>query len=184
MLDLSDASIAAWKAKLPDDLRSALAAEGEGPSGGAGALAAVLTEAAPWQVPEVVRRHPDEVRAFGRARRVRLMAWMAGQAQPDPAALLRRLTGEAPPREVSSREVSPPEVSNGAGDGAGAGEGAGSGGDAGGEVGVLFLEDIRALAAALAPRLARRMASGETLEAVVQAAVTLESDMAFRQGGI
>ena len=75
-------------------------------------------------------------------------------------------------------------MSNGAGDGAGAGEGAGSGGDAGGEVGVLFLEDIRALAAALAPRLARRMASGETLEAVVQAAVTLEGDMAFRQGGI
>lgn len=168
MLDLSDASIAAWKAKLPDDLRSALAAEGEDPPCGAGALAAALAEASPWQVPEVVRRHPAEARAFGRARRVRLMARMAGQARPDPASVLRRLTGE----DLSGEA--------GAGSGAGSGGGAGNGGD----VGLLFLEDIRALAEALGPRLARRMASGPTVEAVVQAAVTLESDMAFRQGGI
>ena len=69
MLDLSDASIAAWKAKLPDDLRSALAAEGEGPSGGAGALAAALTEAAPGPGPGGGQRHPHAVLAFRLPRR-------------------------------------------------------------------------------------------------------------------
>jgi hypothetical protein len=161
MPDLSDRSITAWLAKLPEDVRSALAVEGEVASEGSGGLSAALGGVTPFDVPDLVRVHAGDVRSFGRARRVRLMAWMANSA-PEPAPVFARLT--------DGRSV------------ADGGEGEGSGGAS--EVGVLFLEDIRALAKALGPRLARLMASAPTMEAVIQSAFTLESDVDFRQGGM
>lgn len=157
MPDLSERSIAAWMRNLPADVLSAVRVEGEEASEGSGGLVAALADAAPWQVPDVVRQHAQDARAFGRARRLRLMAWVAKQTYPDSGGIFRRLTGE--------------DQDEGA-----------VGGEA--DVGVLFLEDIKAYVEAIAPRLARRMASEATMESVVQAAFTLESDMAFRQGGV
>lgn len=154
MLDLSEGSIAAWKSRLPSDVVSALSDSAETASEGSGALTAALAESPAWQVPEVVRQHPEDVRAFGRARRIRLMAWVARQTFPDCGAVFRRLTEDE------------------------------EGGSGAGAVGLLFLEDIQALAEAMGPRIARRMTSEAAMDAVVQAAVTLESDMAFRQGGL
>lgn len=156
MPDLSDSAMTAWLSKLPADIRSAVQ-EGDGQAADGGALSAVLSQSQPWQVPELVRSHADGVRGLGRARRIRVMAWMARATYPESAGVFRRLTGE----DLAEGEV---------------------GGD--GDVGVLFLEDLKALAAALAPRMVRKMASEATLDAVLQAATTLESDMEYTRGGV
>ena len=154
MPDLSERSIAQWLERLPEDVRSAIA-DGDVPPLAEGGLAAALETAAPFQVPDMVREHSADTHSFGRARRVRLMAWVARQTYPESGAIFRRLTG--------------------------ADDDGNEGGDA---VGLLVLEDIRALAEALSPRLARRVSSASALDLVVQAAQTLESDMEFRQGGV
>jgi hypothetical protein len=163
MLDLSDGSISKWMSKLPQDVLAALA-EGDAPSpGGAPALSAAFGGAvgAP-QVPDLVREHPDEAKALGRAGRVRLMAWVADNSGDNPGPVFRRLVGEV------------------------AADDDGGAGSAGSDtVGILFLEDIRSIARNVTgPRVAARIVDDSSLSMAVEAAATLESDMAFRQGGV
>ena len=155
MPDLSSQSLAVWLAKLPDDVREALDDASDAATDGRGALMTALSTATPLEVPDLVRQHAGEVHGFGRARRVRMMAWMANKAQ-DPGPIFTRLTAD----DTTDGE-------------------AGSG-----NVGILFLEDIKALAAAIAPRIARRMTSEATMEAVIQSAFTLEGEVELRQGGL
>jgi hypothetical protein len=163
MLDLSDGSISKWMSKLPQDVLAALA-EGDAPTpGGAPSLAAALGEnvGAP-QVPDLLREHPDEARALGRVGRVRLMAWVADNSGDNPGPVFRRLVGETAADETG-----------------------GSGSAGSDAVGTLFLEDIRAIARNVTgPRLAARMVDDSALGMAIEAAATLESDLAFRQGGV
>lgn len=159
---MSENSVAAWLAKLPEDIREALVSNDAPSSEGSGGLSRALSLAQAADLPEVVRSHAEDAAAFGRPRRVRLMAWLAGDAlrrRENPLPAFRRLTGDE------------------TGDG---GE-AGSAADA---VGILFLEDLRALADAVAPRLARRIAGLPSIDQAAEAAFVLESDMAFRSGGV
>ena len=158
MPDLSERSLSAWLAKLPEDLRLAISSDGEVASIGSGDLLASLNSVTPLEVPALVRLHSADTRSFGRARRIRLMAWMAKEAG-EPAPVFARLTED----ETGDAEGS-------------------TGGHA--DIGILFLEDIKALANALGPRIARRMASNATMAAVIQSAFNLESDVEFRQGGM
>lgn len=161
MLDLSEHAMAAWAAKLPDDVRAVISGGDEASPEGSGGLRAALASAPPSAVPGIVRGDADGARALGRAGRLRLMAWMAA-SEERPGAVFSRLVGE------------------------GEGEGEDSEGAPGGDpVGILFLEDLKAIAeAVVGPRMSRRMVDDHTLGAVAEAAATLESDMAFRQGGI
>lgn len=155
--DLSEKALSGWLKLLPADAREAIE-DGDPVSGDGGTLATSLVSVAAWQVPDLVRQHPDDAKVFGRARRIRLMAWMSAEARDNRGPLFRRLVGEDD------------ETSGGAGTD---------------EIGLLFLEDIRALNDKMvAPRLSQRMASENSLDAVVEAAFTLESDMAFRAGGV
>lgn len=167
MLDLSDKSLAAWMSQLPNDVRALIAA-GEAPSpGGAVDLSAALSNVEPVEVPAIVREHANAARALGRAGRLRLTAWMAARGGENPGPALRRLVGETPVSEASDSEEE-------------------SGGSVGAdEVGLLFLEDIRAfIETVVGPRAARRIVDAQSLEMAAEAAFTLESDIAFKQGGV
>jgi hypothetical protein len=186
MLDLGAKSMETWLGRLPEDVRGVIAG-GDAPlPGGADRLAAALSAALATlgglpadarqacipevvrQVPDMVRQHADGTRALGRAGRLRLAAWMAAQGGANPGPALRRLVGETPAGGES-------------GDGTDGGDGA-AGAD---EVGVLFLEDIRAFAkAVVGPRRGRLAVDGQALDIAAEAAFTLESEMAFRQGGV
>lgn len=164
MPDLSETAITAWLARLPDDVRGALVLAEAPFSEGSGGLSRAVAAAKAADLPDVVRLHPEDVVAFGRPRRVRLMAWLAKdmiRRGENPIPAFRRLSGEE----------------GGQGDGGDQGAGA----DA---VGLLFLEDLRALADAVAPRLGRRIASQPSIEQAAEAVFVLESDMAFRSGGV
>lgn len=164
---LNAESLTAWSSRLPDDVLGAIAAEGMVPPGGAepGGLLLDLEGATPGQVPDIVRRHPEATQALGRAGRIRLMAWIT--TDPNPGTVLRRLVGDD---AVAAAEAEGGEESGEAGRDA---------------VGILFLEDIRALAEhVVGPRVARRMLDGTSLGLATDAAQTLEGEMTLGRGGV
>lgn len=159
MIDLSENSLSTWLSKGPQDVRDFIADGNELVPGAYSALASSLSAATPGEIPDILRGDPDGVRAMGRVGRVRLMARVAAAGDEGAASIIRRIVGEDS-----------------------------EGGDATGgadRVGVLFLEDLREFASAVVgPRVAARMVDGPALSATAEAASTLESDMAFRQGGV
>jgi hypothetical protein len=166
--DFSDASSALWLSKLPGDVRTAFDSEASGGYDGDGSLEKLISELSGltgegdvWRVPEVVQRNAAAVPAFGRARRLRLMGWMAKTTYPDTGELFRMLTGEA--------------ESNEGDEGSSAASGA---------VGVLFIEDIKAYIAALAGRYAENAISAPNVELAAQSAFILENEIAFTRGGL
>ncbi|MFC4235994.1 hypothetical protein ACFOY8_12180 [Thalassospira xianhensis] len=153
---MTEHTFSLWLQKLPEDIREAVLSDGGTSSEGDGILVSVLRDdVAPSQIPELVREYPQDVRAFGRARRIRLMAWMAKKTYPDSHAVFRKLTGE---------------------------EEDGSGSNS--ETGELFLEDIKIFAEVISKRQIQRMASENRLDAVVETAKTLENEITFSQGGM
>lgn len=162
---LNAESLSAWSSRLPEDVLGAIAAEGVVLPGDSTSLQAELDAAKPGEAPEIVRRHPDATKALGRAGRLRLMARITGE--PDPGPVLRRLVGD------DMVEAADTEGGDQSGEG---------GRDA---VGVLFLEDLRALAEhVVGPRIARRMLDGTSMDLATGAAQTLESEITFHRGGI
>lgn len=159
MPDLSSNSVSVWASKLPPDIAEILshASDDIKISECFSDLESALKEVAVTDVPSVVRQYAEHIKDFGRPRRLRLMAWIAKQTYPDGPNVIQQLTGEAE-------------------------EGAGSAGA--GETGVLFLEDIKALAEVLSRRLVVAATSEENLAAAVSTAVEIESEVEFRQGGL
>ena len=151
--------MAAWMDMLPEDVRATLEV-GDGGSEGSGELTAALAAARAPEVPEVVRRYASDARAFGRPRRIRLVAWVANAEEAGPgvrsAEVIRRLTGEDEDGEAGGSDA----------------------------VGILFLEDIHALAVALSRRFGRQAMEPGTIAAIEQSAFEVESDLEFSRGGI
>lgn len=161
MPDLSETAISGWLSTLPPDFRGALHQADLPSSEGSGELSRAIASAGSAELPVLVRAHADDVAAFGRPRRVRLMAWLRRDTirrGENPTEAMLRLTGE--------------EAAEGGEDG---------GVDA---VGLLFLEDLRALAEVVAVRMGQRIAAQPSIEQAAEAAFVLESDMAFRSGGV
>lgn len=85
-LDISTSAIESWKRKLPEDVRASLD-DGNVSSEGSGLLITTLESSVPGAMPGIIRQSVDEVTAFGRARRVRIICYLA--ANGDITELLR-----------------------------------------------------------------------------------------------
>ena len=161
MEKLSNDSLKRWLEKCPEDVRAFVLLGGESNSTNTGELLAALAVATPPQVPGLLRTDPDACMALGRIGRIRLLAWVSAQAGSQGGALVREIVGEDTEQDGGS-------------------------GSAGSDtVALLFLEDFKEFArAVVGPRTANRMIDSQTLGVSAEAAVTLESDLAFGQGGV
>jgi hypothetical protein len=176
MLMLSQDSLSRWLATRPQDVREFIAAGDPAAFGEDDGLVAALasvedgTETDFDAIPELLELHSSGVKALGRVGRIRLLAWLADNAADAYAPLIHRITALGCP----------------GGEGVEEDEEEGTQGQAGsGAVGVLFLEDIIQLAkAVVGPRMAARLASKPGLDAAVEAAASLDSDITYTQGGI
>jgi len=161
MANLSKTGIESWLERLPDDVKSIMTdAVDDKIDPEAVAFASKLSKIDDNQkVLELVEANLHLFEGFGRARRIRFLAWFASRTYPDsmePFQIL--LNGE---------------------------EAEDSGGERGAieKVSMILAEDVRALAAALGPRAARQIVTGESLEAVTGAGYEVTSEMEMRQGG-
>jgi hypothetical protein len=83
-LDLSSDHISKWRKLLPPNVL-AVVGDDATPEGDVllGGVIAEMEAAAPRRVLSVFDRHADAIVAMGRARRMRLMAWMDNRFMPD-----------------------------------------------------------------------------------------------------
>ena len=147
MLDLSDAGIAAWQSRLPSDIKAIIGDDDVSPPED---LLLRLRSSEAEEIPAIVVGDPDMAEALGRARRIRLVAWLVSQAfeqGDDAAAIVDILTGED---DEGSETASSGRI--------------------------LFLEDLRMLNAVIADRIAARVAAPAALMAAAEVAVVLESE--------
>ena len=172
MLMLSPTMLSRWLSTRPDDVRAFIDA-GDPPAGEDDGLLAALEAASsagetPFaELPALLASHPAGTRALGRLGRVRLLAWVADGAGDAYGTVVQAIT------EIGGAQDG--EAEDG-GEGSPAGSGA---------LGVLFLEDLIQLAkSVVGPRVASRLAARPGLEAAVEAAASVEEDMAYRGGGI
>lgn len=161
MANLSKTGIESWLDRLPDDVKSIMTdVIDEKMDSDAIAFASKLTKVADTeQVLELVEANVHLFEGFGRARRIRFLAWFASRSYPHSMEPFQSL--------FNGEET----------------------GDTGGErgaiekVSMILAEDVRALAAALGPRAARQIVTGESLDAVTGAGYEVTSEMEMRQGG-
>lgn len=149
----------AWYGLLPDDVASCMEKPGREGQAEADAIAAALPGVGNGaDLVSYVARNQDSFIAIGRARRIRILAWLAAGDYPDKVEALQALSGE---------------------------EGSGEGGSSAGteKVAPYFKEDIRALVAALGPRAARGIVDAATLAAVAGAGYEVAGELEMRSGG-
>ena len=180
MFELTEKYFSAWMDKLPVDVRgvisdgepmdiskaNGLVSELNGAMKTIGAATSdeqkIMTTILIEKIPDILRAHPDDVRALGRAGRLRIAAFVVGFSNDDIGGayeVFRRLIGEAE---------------------AGDETGGGSGSDA---LGVMFIEDIIAYVKAVtAPRLAAQLITDNTIGFAAEAAFTMEGESALRGG--
>jgi len=159
MQALARDSMEAWFGLLPDDVASCMEKPGQDGQAEADAIAAgLLSVGSGSDLVTYVAGNQDSFIAIGRARRIRILAWLAAGQYPDKVAALQALSGE---------------------------EGAGEGGSAAGtdKVAPYFKEDIRALVEALGPRAARGIVDAATLAAVAGAGYEVAGELDMRSGG-
>lgn len=87
--NISDLSMEFWLSKLPDDVRLALIAPDEQVSLSSSSLLSALETSEAARIPEILQEHLEDAKKMGRARRVRLLAWIA--CQPDRAIIFRKI---------------------------------------------------------------------------------------------
>lgn len=162
MDDLSKKGIESWIDLLPDDIRSIMGDPIDAATDAAAAsfVAKIKDAKEPEDVLDLVEANLDLFEGFGRARRIRFLAWFASRTYPDSMEPFRVLVEDARDDEDSS-----------------------GGRSSVGKVSMILAEDMRALAAALGPRMARRIVTGGTLEAVTGAGYEVTTEMEMRQGG-
>lgn len=146
MADLSAAAVRAWREKLPADLRAVVPDDLSGDEATLARIASKLAEADAERVPGIVLEHGEMFAAMGRARRVRFLAWLAKRAYPESGIVISALIGKESDEQGST------------------------GRQGGGVVAPYFLEDLRAFAEALGPRVARRMVGGDAVGLIARAA--------------
>jgi hypothetical protein len=141
-LDLSSRHVKEWRGRLAPNVMSAIVDDAT-PDGDVlvGGMVAELQSAAPRRVLSVFDRHADAIAGMGRARRVRLMAWMVNRFWPD-TNIARDLMRE------------------------GEGEGEGQGGDGRSKIAPLFRVEYEALMAIVKPYVVNNTQSHETVGAL------------------
>jgi len=154
MADISADTMKAWRALLPDDLKSVIPDDGGGDERRVADLCEALRGAPAAEWPGLVVQHAEAVREMGRARRIKFLAWVSNQ------------THRMNPR-VFADIVSEDDQAGGRS-----------------QTGVLFVEDIRALNEALARRVARRMGDKNTFEMIREASREIENEPEFRREGM
>ncbi|MGY8607564.1 hypothetical protein ACTVH1_18130 [Gluconobacter cerinus] len=144
--DLSQKAMERFVAMLPSDLRLIVMADRKTSRTPGSAYLSAARTCSPQRVPELCRAHPEDVRLMGRARRLRILAWLAGQ--PDNRTLFVDLQKER----------------DGGTDGrAGNGQ----------SVPQLFRDDITAFSGAVAPRVAGAYLSRNVLAEAQRAAMEI-----------
>lgn len=156
MPDLSAEGMAKWRSVLPDDILSCMGTDG---GLGSGELIRVLKTAAPDEVSVLLPLHAADVEAFGRARRLRLMAWtLSGLLSDDGTQtnVLADLIGE---------------------------DDEGSGGKRG-EVSRILYEDYLAFVTAIGPRAARAIVNAASVDQALDSVVGAREELRSRMGAM
>ena len=160
MPDYSDEGMKAWRSVLPPDIDGCLGSEG---SIGSGALVRSLQATRPEDVPSILPLHVDDLTAFGRARRLRMMAWVLNKVRNDDdeeggeaTRVLADLIGE---------------------------DDQGNGGSRGEATRVLY-EDYLAFETSLGPRKVRAIVNADNMDAVMGAVYDAREDVMNRMGGM
>lgn len=154
---LAKESIDKWFSLLPDDVVSCMNKDDLTPTDVDNDIVRELEGFSSGQeIVEYVISKAEIFADFGRPKRLRFLAWLASRDYPDMVNALQLLT-----------------------------DGENSDGGSGGidKVAPLFLEDIRALVAALGPRAAQSIVDAATLNIVKGAGFEVANEMDMKSGG-
>jgi hypothetical protein len=145
MLDLSSATLQAWRAKLPEDIRTAIHADIPDDDAKFSALAEAINKAEISELLDVVPAHAEAIEALGRVGRMRLLSHIVTKVYPFQVRVFHELlNAEDEEGGRSSTQI-------------------------------LFIEDIKAFNDALAARLYTNSMDGLALEALQAAAYETEA---------
>lgn len=154
MPDFGDEAMKKWRAVLPGDVEGCLGDEG---TLGEGLLATAMSNAQPEDVTSILPEHVEELAAWGRGRRLRLMAWVVNSAIQ---------SGDSPMRAMADLAGEDDE---------------GNGGSRGAASGILHA-DFVAFMTALGGRTLRSVLNADAVDNALGAAVEIRQDMGM--GGI
>lgn len=169
MVRLDKDSISKWTSLLPDDLKDAIASEPDGDEVAAERVSLGLKgmdelsgDARVERILDFVLAEQDAFVDMGRARRVRFLAWISRQPHsmpPKPMTLLL---------ESGSEDDGDDETGRGRME----------------KVAPVFMQDLKAIMAALGPRVARGIVDSETLAVVTAAGYDVAAKSAPAAGGV
>jgi hypothetical protein len=160
-------ALEAWRATLPDDVLTCVDSIDDSGQDAADFISKLLPDLvlperkAADEFSTLILTHREKFMEMGRPRRIRFLAWCTAQFYRDKdkderLRLISKIT------ETGSDEAE---------------SGSGTQG-----VGILFLEDIKAFAAALGPRAAALIVDENTLSTVAGVGLEMASDMELRGG--
>lgn len=145
MLDLSNATLQAWQAKLPEDIRDAITADIPDDEPRFAALAEAINKAETSELIDVIPAHAEAIEALGRIGRMRLLSHIVTKVYPFQVRIFHELlNAEDEEGGRSSTQI-------------------------------LFIEDIKAFNEALAARIYTNNMDGLALEALQAAAYETEA---------
>lgn len=160
MASLGKESMEAWYGLLPADVASCMDRPGNDGQAEADAIAAAMPAIKDGSaLLQYVSGNVESFIAIGRARRIRILAWLAAGDYPDKMKALKSLSDT--------------DTSGGADGGAGGAQ----------KVAPYFKEDIRAFVESLGPRAARGIVDAATLAAVTGAGYEVAGELEMRSGG-
>jgi len=143
MLDLQNETLQAWKAKLPEDVRAAIADELPADSDEISGFVTALNNAEIAEYAELIEAHPEVVKALGRLGRIRLLSFIVAKVYPFQVRVFHELlNAERDDEEGGGRSATQ----------------------------VLFIEDIKAFNEAIAARVYGQHMDGPALTALQEAA--------------
>jgi hypothetical protein len=157
---LSKEALEAWRATLPDDVLTCIDAIDDSGQDAADFISKFLPDLKNLDdFSGLVSANREKFMEMGRARRIRFLAWCTAKFHSDKDERLRLISKIT---ETGSSEE--------------------EGGSGAQNVGILFLEDIKAFAAAMGPRAAALIVDENTLSTVAGVGLEMASDMEMRGG--
>lgn len=143
MLDLQKDTLKAWQAKLPEDVRAAIADELPSDSEGIAAFVTALNNAEIADYAGLIETHADVMTALGRLGRLRLLSHIVARVYPFQVRVFHELlNAERDDEEGGGRSATQ----------------------------ILFVEDIKAFNEAIAARVYGQNMDGPALDALQEAA--------------
>lgn len=148
---------------LPEDVRSVVPDDASPDADGlVDAISEDLAGAAPRRMAGIIRQHQDAIATLGRARRIRLLAWIANRSWPDAQSVVGQITDEG---------------------GDASGESGGEGKSGPSKVASLFRADIKAYARICTARMVRSASDLKAIDAVRNGIKEYEVNMDMRRTG-